>query len=297
MNMMNMNMNMLGGFGMTGLGMNGFGGGLFTNCFGDFEYDKMAGFAVANSLFSVGVQAFQSIRSQKEPKVDYKEEKNDIDEKINKQLEKLPGATEDDYYAYQVESKYDDAISTANTNIENAKKSIASYEETINTLGAKKESEMTAAEKSKFDEAKKQKAELEKSIAEGGELYEALKEAEEAKAKRQDEINEIISNIDKLLDEKDKIQNSMDMQTLKDADGNRLTRARKECMTENYDEKNPASKADIRRAFNEFIKAKDNNSKKAAADKILEMYDSNPKLEDKYSKEIKIIENWIEENP
>lgn len=292
-----MNTNMLGGFGMTGLGMNGFGGGLFTNCFGDFEYDKMAGFAVANSLFSVGVQAFQSVRSQKEPEVDYKQEINDIDTQIDEQLEKLPGATENDYYTYQVESKYDDAISTADKNIENARASIAEYENTINTLGAKKESEMTAAEKSQFEEAKNKKEELEESIAEGGKLYEALKEAEEAKTQRQEEINEIIDNIDKLLDEKDKIQNSMDMQTLKDADGNRLTRARKECMTENYDEKNPASKADIRRAFNEFIKAKDNNSKKAAADKILEMYDSNPKLEDKYSNEIKIIENWIEENP
>ncbi len=282
----------------TGLNFYGLGTsfGSFTNCYGDIEYEKLAGYSVASSIMSIGLQALQSTVGSKEPKVDYNNELKNINSQIDEQLDKLPGATEDNYYGYQVEPEYDEDIASAKTNIENAKASIASYEETIKTIGAKPEAEMTAAEKAQFEEAKTKKAELEESIAEGGKLNEALKQAEEAKEARQDEINEIISKIDELLDERDRINATSDMSVLEKADGNRLTRAKKSCMTETYDANNQASKADIRRAFNEFIKAKDSEGKRAAANKILEMADSNPKLEDKYSQELDIINNWLENN-
>ena len=297
MNMMNMfgGIN-AGGFGLSGLGMGGFGGGIFTNCFGDVEYDKVAGYAVANSLFSVGVQAYQSIKASKEPEVDYKQEKSNLNKQVAEQLEKLPGATVENYYTYEVESKYDNAISTANADIEAAKTSIANYENIINTLGAKKESEMTAAEKSQFDDAKQKKAELEESIADGGKLNEALKQAKEAKEARQEEIDEIISKIDKLLNEKDKVQDSLNLQSLQAADGNRLTRARKECMTETYDANNQATKADLKRAVYTFIKSKDTDEKRTAANKILEMVNSNKELGDKYSEQIDIIKKWLNDD-
>ena len=63
--------------------------------------------------------------------------------------------------------------------------------------------------------------------------------------------------------------------TLDDADGNVLQRARKSCMDETYNEQNQASKADIRRAFNTFIKADNDDDKRTAAEKIKEMYGSN----------------------
>ena len=64
-----------------------------------------------------------------------------------------------------------------------------------------------------------------------------------------------------------------------------------------YNEQNQASKADIRRAFNTFIKADNDDDKRTAAEKIKEMYGSNSKLADDFAKPYSIVEKWLKEHP
>ena len=92
-------------------------------------------------------------------------------------------------------------------------------------------------------------------------------------------------------------QKNLNTKTLDDADGNVLQRARKSCMDETYNEQNQASKADIRRAFNTFIKADNDDDKRTAAEKIKEMYGSNSKLADDFAKPYSIVEQWLKEHP
>ena len=99
--MYSMNMNGWQGLFQQGLGMLGgssmgygnyssFGGsGIFTNCFGEPNYDAMAGYGVANALLGVAGQAIAANRKEKAPEVNYTQELSKISKEIEtKEIDK-----------------------------------------------------------------------------------------------------------------------------------------------------------------------------------------------------------------
>ena len=114
------NMNMFGnpltgmfnGGGLSGIfGGSGFGGcGIFTNCFGEVNYDAMAGYGVANALLGVAGQAIASNIKPKEPEINYTQEIQNIDKKITEKLEQQADLN------IEISEKNDE-ISEANTKI------------------------------------------------------------------------------------------------------------------------------------------------------------------------------------
>ena len=124
-----------------------------------------------------------------------------------------------------------------------------------------------------------------------------INKATEAKRNAETKEAALQSEIDELKKKQAEYQKNLNTKTLDDADGNVLQRARKSCMDETYNEQNQASKADIRRAFNTFIKADNDDDKRTAAEKIKEMYGSNSKLADDFAKPYSIVEQWLKDHP
>ena len=277
--------------GLTGLNC----GNIFTNCFGEVNYNAIAGYNVANALMEVASQAIASNIKAKEPAVNYKKELENICNSIQeKEIEK---AEQTDIINKQIET-----INTA----ESTKKTLEGELNNLESDSEKKKSAFEAAAKQtpvpdnlsaletlykgakEAVEAKKEEITKQEELIEKAE---AKKEAAETKeAKLQEEI-------DQLKKQQEKYKDKINEQILDNADGNVLQRARKKCMSETYNEQNPASKADIRKAFNTFINAKENSEKRTSAEKIQEMYLSNPDLKKDFSSAYNIIQEWLKENP
>ena len=122
------NLNMYGnswtGLLQQGMGMlgGGFGGsGIFMNCFGEVNYDAMAGYGVANALLGVAGQAINHTVSEKrEKKAEYQENKAEI-ERITQDIEDKTG----EKAGLEAENKTkQDEITAADTAINNLNKQI-----------------------------------------------------------------------------------------------------------------------------------------------------------------------------
>lgn len=148
--------------------------------------------------------------------------------------------------------------------------------------------------KSKIEQAEKDVKEIGEKIKAQNDI---INKATEAKRNAETKEAALQSEIDELKKKQAEYQKNLNTKTLDDADGNVLQRARKSCMDETYNEQNQASKADIRRAFNTFIKADNDDDKRTAAEKIKEMYGSNSKLADDFAKPYSIVEQWLKEHP
>lgn len=305
--MYSMNMNGWQGLFQQGLGMLGGssmgyynygsfgGGGIFTNCFGEPNYDAMAGYGVANAVVGVAMQAVAANRKEKAPEVNYTQELN----KISKEIE-----TKEKDKAEQT-----DIINTKQNEIQTATTKKATLEGELTNLNAD-----LASKKADYENAAKQNP-VPSNLEALHTLYEkAEKAVEDKKAeikaqediitkateeKRNAETKEaaLQGEINELKNKQAEYQEKINAQVLDNADGNVLQRARKKCMSETYDEKNQASKADIRRAFNTFIKADNDADKRTAAEKIKEMYGSNTKLADDFAKPYSIVEQWLKAHP
>ncbi len=289
--------NAMGGFGGNFQIGNMLGGNAFTNCYGEVDYDKMAGFQVAGALFSVGAQAYQSIKAQKEPKVDYNKEVSELNKQIQTKsedlLDKTAKATE---------------LGTEKLNAENSIKSLQgqkfltqSLESDVATARKAYDAQPTPENKAALDNAEKAlndaKAKNEEIDKEVEKQKKIIENAETKLSALEAEIETLTDDLKDLKTKRDNLQPKASEQTLDKADGNFLTRAKKECMNDSYSlDGNQATKAEIKRGFNEFIKCKDPEQKKAYANKIKEMSDSNPKLAEKYAQEIKLVDKWLLEN-
>ena len=97
-------LNMLGGqnmFGQNGMNVNFGNNNFFTNCYGEPNYDAMAGYAVVNSVFGVLGQAAAYYQAEQTPQINYEQENHKIQQQIlekENELLKLisSGASEDD---------------------------------------------------------------------------------------------------------------------------------------------------------------------------------------------------------
>ena len=141
------NLNMYGnswtGLLQQGMGMlgGGFGGsGIFTNCFGEVNYDAMAGYGVANALLGVAGQAIASNIKAKEPEINYTQEIRNIDKEISSKLEQQADLNS------EISTKNDE-INTANNTINDLNKQITD----LDVTGKKKAWEEAAAQTPKPD--------------------------------------------------------------------------------------------------------------------------------------------------
>lgn len=303
--MYSMNMNGWQGLFQQGLGMLGgssmgygnygsFGGsGIFTNCFGEPNYDAMAGYGVANALLGVAGQAIAANRKEKAPEVNYTQELSKISKEIEaKEIDKAEQAdiintkTDEIKTATDTKTKLTGDLKTAESNLN-------AYKKELNDATSLTEEQRNTIE-SKIAQAEKDVKAIEEKIAAQDDI---INKATEAKRNAETKEAALQSEIDELKKKQAEYQKNLNTKTLDDADGNVLQRARKSCMDETYNEQNQASKADIRRAFNTFIKADNDDDKRTAAEKIKEMYGSNSKLADDFAKPYSIVEQWLKEHP
>lgn len=289
--------NAMGGFGGNFQIGNMLGGNAFTNCYGEVDYDKMAGYQVAGALFSVGAQAYQSVKAQKAPKVDYSKEVSDLNKQIQTKQDDLLNKTT------KVTELGTDKLNAENTvkSLQGQKILTQSLESDLATARKAYDAQPTPENKAALDNAEKAlnnaKAKNEEIDKEVEKQKKIISDVETKLSALEGEIETLASELKELKTKRDNLQPKASEQTLSKADGNILTRAKKECMNDSYSQDgNQATKAEIKRGFNEFIKCKDPEQKKAYANKIKEMYDSNPKLADKYSQEIKLVDKWLLEN-
>lgn len=230
-NMMNM-----GGYGMGSFGM-GNGYNFFTNCDGTMNTNAMLGFGLANVGLNLGKSIFNCYwgggagGSSKAKKEDPdKAEINSLTKEINTQLDNLKkGISEEAGLAFTVETKYQTAIDDATT-----KKKSAESDKT--TLGATKVNvggtqmkiedltnddiaKLNAQDKTTYNKYK----ELVDDLQKDGKYDQDIKKANDAKKAREEEIEEIQTEIKRLIAKRDEIENRIqaksDAQVLDDADG------------------------------------------------------------------------------
>ena len=280
----------MGGFGsLTGMGC----GSIFTNCYGEPNYDAMAGYGVANALLGVAGQAWAAHQANKEPEVNYTQEIKKLRDEVKTKTDK--------------KAELADEIRSESSKKGAATKEIGSLNEQITSLdieGKKKAWEEAAAQspqpdnvnslKEIYDNAVKEKKELEAKIKAQQDIIDAADEKIKANerdcAKLQDEIDELNKKLEAY-------QAKVNEKILDKADRGKLQRAGKGCLEETYDEKNPASERQLSRAFYEYNKATNDKDKKIYAEKIIQMYESNNQLENANSSNkqgYQIVKKWHE---
>lgn len=219
--------NSYGNFGMMGMGGSIWGGNMFTNCLGEVDYDKMAGFGVANALCGVTAQAFQSIRAnrqeQKQDVQNASDRINEIDNEIaNLKKTNVEGQI-DSHFATDIEN----AISNANTaqlNLNKANEKLIAAQGLDDSVTTKAEQiEAARGEVNKFETELKKYNNPDKNV-EGSIEYFKAKEKEAIEAKKQ----EIQEKIEKLQTEKAELQEKVEQNTLEHADKRKINRVSKE---------------------------------------------------------------------
>ena len=312
----NMNMYMYGnnGFGnllQQGMGMLSGGYGIgganyFTNCYGEVNYDKMAGFQVANALLGTTFQAIAANKANKasEPQVNYTQELNAVAKEINTkederttksgELEKLGGE-------FKESANKSKSVSTLQSELTNAEADVTKNSEKLKDLEAKnpkpnniEDLKRTYEEKREtFEKLKKEKTTLEDTIKK-------QKADIEAKTK---EVDAIEQKIAELKDKQDTLQKAANNQAIDDAKSNKWQRSDIGCIG-NWQKpagKNAqmASKKDLERASYEFRKGAETPAKRyEAANAFVNMYKSNEvEFKGKYGALYTAIKAWLDDNP
>ena len=281
------NMNMYGnswtGLLQQGMGMfgGGFGGsGIFMNCFGEVNYDAMAGYGVANALLGVAGQAINHTVSEKrEKKAEYQENKAEI-ERITQDIEDKTG----EKAGLEAENKTKQSeITAADTAITNLKGQITqlnvdieekkkAYEEP-NKQDPKPDN--LADLKAAYDKAVEKKEKLEAKITEQVKIKEEANKTIEENNRKINELTEDITNLKKELN---KLQAAVNEVDLDRADGKKFQRTKKEDFDAKWNDDGSMAdnaeftKGDMRYAIAGFRNATSDEDKKYWANKIATIY-------------------------
>ena len=275
------NLNMYGnswtGLLQQGMGMlgGGFGGsGIFTNCFGEVNYDAMAGYGVANALLGVAGQAIASNIKAKEPEINYTQEIRNIDKEISSKLEQQADLNS------EISTKNDE-INTANNTINDLNKQITD----LDVTGKKKAWEEAAAQTPKPDnvddlekvykQAKEDAEELQAKIKEQNEKIEA---AQEEIRTKEAEVAKLNTEIEELEAQKAKLQGASDTKVIEDTKSTSWQRAEKECIDswqQAPTDGKQATKKELKRAIYEYKHAENDSDKQEAAKAVKYMFESN----------------------
>ena len=308
----NMNMYMYGnnGFGnllQQGMGMLSGGYGIgganyFTNCYGEVNYDKMAGFQVANALLGTTFQAIAANKANKasEPQVNYTQELNAVAKEINTkederttksgELEKLGGE-------FKESANKSKSVSTLQSELTNAEADVTKNSEKLKDLEAKNP---------KPTDYEAQKKEINNDITAANEKVTKLKADIETKKKyeaKEQEIAKVNDEIAELKDKQKTLQKAANDKAIDDAKSNKWQRSDIGCIG-NWQKpagKNAqmASKKDLERASYEFRKGAETPAKRyEAANAFVNMYKSNEvEFKGKYGALYTAIKAWLDDNP
>ncbi len=308
------NLNMFGGTGFNGLtsfggfgnfGSFGMGGSLFTNCFGEVNYDAMAGYGVANALLGVASQAInQTVGNKRAAKAEHENNKAEI-EKINQEIADLMSINPED----KIDSSYDTNIKTAQQNkddvgrdIENAKELIDTYNTDLGKEGLTEGEKTTIRQKiqQQNEVINKKQPEFNKlngdANTEGSVKYYEAKKEEAIKAKKA----EIEQKIQELETKKAQLQESVNDVVLDNADGSKWKRTTKENFDKKWNQDGTAAenteftKSDLRYVIAGFRSATTPEEKREWAKKFETIYE-NLSVSDRSNDFIaakKIIDNY-----
>ena len=293
------NFNMYGnswtGLLQTGVNMfNGMGNAnFFTNCFGEVNYDKMAGFQVANALLGVGMQVVEAHQSQKEPEVNYTQELNTVAKDLKAKENELTDLNTDkvelenqkaDFNRLQGELKAADDKYTKAESV--YKEADAKNPKPTNLSELEKEMNNAKAEKTKIQEK------IDKL------KYKTEKEFEDAIEAKQKEIDKVQDEINDLESKQKRLQESADAKAIKEYKSCSWQRAEKGCLKEWANPRTDvyATKKELERASYEFRKAGSDEDRKKAGNAFINMYNSNDDFKDKYLPLYNAVKNWMDEH-
>ena len=296
-----------GWMGMLQQGLSSFGIG--TNSWGSFgtigynvNYDAMAGYAVANSVFGVLSQAVSSSQAEKQAeKVQYSNNARRI-EQIDKQIKELENTDIND--EVETRSKTDSGVKAKQTAFDKASEAVETNE---SYLSDNKDAYDAAKDRKAKNEMKEGDGALIKKYAECENQKGKLKEAEdnakaELDAAKTKIENEIKGEIADLKAEKAKLQEEVDNQDLDNADGNKLSRLSDEKYENLLDEDGFAkknekySKAAVKTAVNRFMQATAPETKLKTAKNLVTMFEGCSDWNESLQKAANIAQRYINEH-
>lgn len=300
-----------GWMGMLQQGLSSFCVG--TNSWGSFgtigynvNYDAMAGYAVANSVFGVLSQAVSSSQAEKQAeKVQYSNNARRI-EQIDKQIKELENTDIND--EVETRSKTDSNVKAKQTALDTASQLLTKNKEYLKkesgnyaaALEREKAGTATEADKKLISEYKKAEGNtktLEKEKNKAQTDLDAAKEALETKIKK-----EIKGEIADLKAEKAKLQEEVDNQDLDNADGNKLSRLSDEKYENLLGEDGLAkknekySKAAVKTAVNRFMQATAPETKLKTAKNLVTMFEGCSDWNENLQKAANIAQRYINEH-
>lgn len=305
-----MNMYMYGnnGFGnllKQGMGMLSGGYGIgganyFTNCYGEVNYDKMAGFQVANALLGTTFQAIAANKANKasEPQVNYTQELNAVAKEINTKEDERSTKSGELETLKSDKAKNDEQLKTLTTSLDAAEETLRKAETALKDAKSDdpKYDELNKAvtdATNKRDKIKKEKEALEKTIE---------KQDADIEAKTK-EVDAIEQKIAELKDKQDTLQKAANDKAIDDAKSNKWQRSDIGCLDKWQksagEDTQMASKKDLERASYEFRKGAETKAdKRKAANAFVNMYDSNKdEFKGKYGALYTAIKAWLDDNP
>ena len=306
----NMNMYMFGnnGFGnllQQGMGMLSGGYGIgganyFTNCYGEVNCDKMAGFQVANALLGTTFQAIAANKANKasEPQVNYTQELNAVAKEINTKEDERTTKSGELASLNKEKAENDGKLTKLTTSLDSAEEILRKAENALSGVKSDdpKYDELNKAvtdATKKRDKIKKEKEALEKTIE---------KQDADIEAKTK-EVDAIEQKIAELKDKQDTLQKAANNQAIDDAKSNKWQRSDIGCLDKWQksagENTQMASKKDLERASYEFRKGAETKAdKRKAANAFVNMYDSNKdEFKGKYGALYTAIKAWLDDNP
>lgn len=300
-----------GWMGMLQQGLSAFGVG--TNSWGSLgtigynvNYDAMAGYAVANSVFGVLSQAISTSQAEKQAeKVQYSNNARRI-EQVDKQIKELENTDIND--EVETRSKTDSDVKAKQTAFDKASQSLTKNEEYLKNesgnyaaaLEREKAGTATEADKKLISEYKKAEGNTKTLEKEKNTAQTDLDNAKDALRTKIE--NEIKGEIDDLKAEKAKLQEEVDNQNLDNADGNKLSRLSDEKYEILLDEDGLAkknekySKAAVKTAVNRFMQATAPETKLKTAKNLVTMFEGCSDWNESLQKAANIAQRYINEH-
>ena len=254
-----------GGFGTLGGSCN-----IFTNCFGEPNYDAIAGAGVGNIIVSTTGNIISSIVANRKAEKQDKEDITTTLENLDNQIADLK--------AKEPETLIDDSY---NENISKAEEQKSSTEASISDLKEQLRNETDDAKKTEIQGRLKDAEAILETLNAGesveGSIAYLKKQKEDAiDAKRVEIENQIAS----LEAKKAKLQNQVDEQKLDDADGHNWQKTCQKDFDKKWNKdgtpvaKTEFTKGDMRYAIGAFRNAVTDEDKKIWANKIAVIYDN-----------------------
>ena len=286
------NLSLLGGYGVTG-GLSSFGGlfgmnnSIFTNCFGEINYDAVAGYQVANVVGNIAFAAIgQAIGNKQAAKAEHQNNQEEI-EKINKEIqtkntEKSELETENTDLNEIVKIASDKSTELAGK-IESKNSEVTTLQAEYDKMKSDPEADTTALA-NKLNELNKAKEELEELKAEKEEQDQIVEDKNKEIETNNEKIEKLNSEIEELKSKRDKLQNAVNEVILDRADGRKLQKTKAEDFNNKWNDDGSAkdtefTKGDMRYAIAGFRNATTDKDKKAWANKIATIFDNMSRLD------------------